>query len=145
MRIIIKKYIIILLPLLLATFTSFFFKSDLTSLNLPPLMPESYIFPIIWTILYLFMGISLYLIKDHKKCLIIFFIQLIVNLCWSFLFFNLKLYALSIFIIFLLICLVNYMLLTFSKYNHKSVLLNIPYFIWLFIAYYLACGIYFLN
>lgn len=141
----IKKYYIIFIPLILASISSIFIDSTLDGLNLPLFMPPEIVFPIVWSILYLLMGLSIYLVKDSLKCNIIFWIQLIINLSWSFLFFNFSLFFIAILIIMLLIFLVNIMLVTFSQIEKKAYFLNIPYLLWLLIAFYLSCGIYFLN
>ncbi len=141
----IEKYVIIFIPIILAGSSSLFFSSDLTNIVMPPGSLSPFAFPIVWSILYLLMGFSLYLIRNNVFYIKLFSLQLIINLSWSFIFFNLNMYFLSLIIIFLLIMLVFYMLIKFNETNKKAMLLNIPYFIWLLIAYYLASGIYILN
>ncbi len=140
-----NKYYLIILPLLIAMISTFFIDSSLNSLVLPPYMPPAYVFGIVWSILYLLMGYSLYLVKNDNKAVLIFWIQFIFNIVWSFIFFNFNLYLLSVVWIGILIFLVNIMLLTFIFVNKKAVYLNLPYFIWLLIALYLATGIFVLN
>ncbi len=140
-----NKYYIIFIPLILGIITSFFINNDLNSLVLPPYMPPSYVFGIVWSILYLLMGISLYIVKEDNKAMLIFTIQLFFNLSWSFLFFNFKLYGFSIIWLIILIVLVSIMLITFFQINKKASIINYPYFIWLLIALYLNSSIYVLN
>ena len=66
------------------------------SLIKPPLSPPGVLFPIIWTILFILMGISVYLVKEDKEAVRYYFIQLIVNALWTPIFFGLKAYLLSL-------------------------------------------------
>lgn len=145
MKNLIKKYYIIFIPLILGFITSSFIDSEINGLNLPNYMPPSYLFSIVWSALYLLMGYSLYLIKDNRNCKIVFTFQFIINLIWPLIFFTKAEFGLAILIIIILILSVLTMLLTFIIQNKKACLINIPYFIWLLIAFYLNCGIYFLN
>lgn len=114
----------------------------------PPFSPPAVAFPIVWSILYLLMGISIYIInKDEidKKSTTIFIVQLIFNYVWSFLFFTFKLYHLSALWIIILLTLVIFMIDRFYRINKTAGLLQIPYFIWLLIALYLNMGVALLN
>ena len=107
-------------------------------------------FPIVWSILYLIMGISLYMIRksdDYGKTSAykIYFAQLIVNSVWILIFFIFKMYVLSFIWIILLLILVIIMVVKFYKINKTAGLLNIPYIIWLLIASYLSLSIIILN
>ena len=112
-------------------------------LNKPPLSPPGITFPIVWTILYIIMGYSFY--KQNEQNKHIYYTQLIVNLLWSIFFFVFKWYLFSSLWIILLIILVIIMIKNFYEENEISVLLNIPYLIWLIFAAYLSFGVYFLN
>ena len=115
----------------------------------PPLSPPSYIFPIVWTILYILMGISYFIAtKDNgndKELNQIYILQLLVNFFWPIIFFVLKMYFSAFFWIILLIILVIYMIKELLKNNKISGYLQIPYFIWLLFATYLNIGIFLLN
>ncbi len=131
----------------LLTMNSF---NDYKNLNLPPLSPPSFIFPIVWTILYILMGISSYIIYTSNNenihlALRIYDIQLIVNLMWPILFFNFKQYLLSFIWLVLLIILVTIMIIKFYKINKFSGYLQLPYLIWTLFAGYLNLGVYILN
>ncbi len=122
---------------------------DYNTLIKPPLSPPSIIFPIIWTILYILMGISYFLYKKNsytsKQEIIIYYTQLFVNLLWSIIFFVLKLKFFAIIWILLLDILI-YILITLFKQKYKpSAYLLIPYQIWCLFATYLTIGIYLLN
>lgn len=116
----------------------------------PAFAPPAWIFPVVWNILYILMGISFYIIYNsnsiyREKAIKVFFIQLIVNALWSLLFFRLELYLLSTLWIMFLIMLVAYMIYLFAKVDKKSGYLQIPYLIWLIFACILNFVVYFLN
>lgn len=120
------------------------------SLNLPDFTPPAIAFPIMWTLLYILMGISLYLIVSKKDVdvkipVTIFAIQLVMNFCWSPIFFIYGQYLLAFIWIVILWILVLAMVLTFRKIDAKAGYLQIPYLLWLIIAGYLSCSVYLLN
>lgn len=115
------------------------------TLTKPPLSPPGVLFPIVWTILFILMVISVYLVKEDKEAVRYYFIQLIVNALWTPIFFGLKAYLLSFIWLIILIVLVVIMLDKFKEINKTSVYLNIPYLIWLVFALYLNAGIFLLN
>ena len=122
---------------------------DYNTLQKPFLAPPSIAFPIVWTILYILMGIS-YGILDSKslvdsKTNIIYYLQLFVNALWSIIFFTLK-WRLFAFIWILLLCiLVIIMIYNFYKKNKIAGLLQIPYLLWIIFASYLNIATYLLN
>ena len=115
----------------------------------PLLSPPSYIFPIVWTILYILMGVSYFIAtKDNgndKELNQIYILQLLVNFFWPIIFFVLKMYFTALFWIILLLILVIIMIKELLKNNKISGYLQIPYFIWLLFATYLNIGIFLLN
>lgn len=111
----------------------------------PFFAPPGYIFPIVWTILYILMGISFYLTNEDDSVKGIYYLQLIVNLLWSIIFFNLKLYFIAFLWIILLIVLVVIMIRRMHRVNNISAYLNIPYLLWLILALVLNFSIYLLN
>ena len=118
------------------------------TLNKPPLSPPGILFPIVWTILFILMGISIYrVVKENNstEAKLIYFIQLIVNALWTPIFFGFNQYFLAFLWILMLIILVITMILLFYKIDKISAYLNIPYLIWLLFACYLNFGIYVLN
>lgn len=140
------------ITLLIGFLPNFFIKIGDTykSFNKPPLSPPGILFPIVWSILFILMGISIYRImmtnSDKKKeARLIYFIQLIINACWTPIFFGLKEYFLAFLWILMLILLVVTMILIFFKIDKISVYLNIPYLIWLLFACYLNFGVFILN
>lgn len=120
------------------------------NLNLPKLAPPSILFPIVWTILFILMGISAYIIyesnSDQKQsALTIYGIQLLVNFIWPILFFNLELYLFSFIWIILLWLLIILMINSFKKISNVAAYLQIPYLLWVTFASYLNFMIYYNN
>ena len=120
------------------------------SLEKPPLSPPGILFPIVWSILYILMAISLYIVSesdsvDKDSSYVIYIAQLVVNSLWTLLFFGLGLELFSFLWIIFLIVLVVIMIIRFYRINKVAGLLQIPYLIWLVFAAYLNLGIYILN
>lgn len=121
-----------------------------SSLNQPPFAPPGFIFPIVWTILFVLMGISAYLIAISSSeskigALTIYAIQLVINFFWSIFFFNLKNYTFSFLWLLVLLVFILIMILKFYKINKTAGLLQIPYFLWVLFAGYLNLMIALLN
>ena len=119
-------------------------------INKPSFNPPAVVFPIVWTILYILMGISSYLIyvsksKNKNNALRSYALQLIFNMLWPFFFFNLKWYFFSFLWIIVLIILVIVMIYRFVKINGLAGYLQIPYLIWLLFASILNFSIFILN
>lgn len=145
-----KKLIIsILIPLGLGFLTSLFINTNLyMNITKPLLSPPKIVFPIVWTILYILLGISNYIInKESKKEIpnLIYYIGLAINLIWPFIFFNLKEYLLALIWLIILIIFVILMLIEYYKINKKAFYLQIPYIIWLLFALYLNYEVFILN
>ena len=115
----------------------------------PPLSPPGIVFPIVWTILYILMGISYFLAtknnENNKELDQIYLLQLLVNFMWPIIFFVLKMYFTAFLWIILLLILVIVMIKELLKVNKVSGYLQIPYLIWLLFATYLNLGITLLN
>lgn len=145
-----RKLFYLFLPVILGSLVGFIISGsiDYNQLVQPPLAPPSWLFPVMWTIIYLLMGISYYLLKqdNDNECLSkIYYLQLGVNLLWSIIFFLFKLRLLAciwIIILDVLVCLMVYWF-----YNTKKITgyLNILYIVWILFATYLSIGIYVLN
>lgn len=122
---------------------------DYNSLQKPILSPPSIVFPIMWTILYILMGISYGILDSRglndKSIKLIYYVQLFVNALWSIFFFTLKWRLFSFLWILLLDVLVFVMIVEFYKKNKVSGLLQIPYILWCLFASYLNFAIYLLN
>lgn len=126
-----RLLVFILVPLLLGALVGIL---TVPNANIDSIIP-SWVFPIVWTILYILMGVSSYIIfEETKEIPKIYITQLIVNLLWSFVFFKFKLFTLAFIWILLLILLVIIMIRDFISKNKTAGLLQIPYLIWLIIA-----------
>ena len=95
---------------------------------------SSWLFPVIWSILYILMGFSSYLISDNKRLFNIYKVNLMVNLLWTFIFFMFNLKVFAFFWILLLSVIVGFMIYEFYKENKFAAYLLIPYFLWLIFA-----------
>ena len=142
-----KKFIVILLITFgVALLPTIFINFDTDSLVKPLLFPPKILFPIVWTILYFLMSISLYLTSKYNKNLYkVYGIQLILNSLWTPLFFMFKTYLFSTIELLILIVFVAIMIKEMKLENKLSAYLQIPYFIWLLFALYLNVSIYILN
>ncbi len=119
------------------------------SILTPPLSPPGFLFPVVWTILYILMGVSAALVytSDGKwnTALTVWCIQLGFNFLWSILFFNLKAFLFSFIWLVALLALIVTMIIMFNKYSKPASYLQIPYLLWVVFAGYLNFSIYLLN
>lgn len=104
-------------------------------LNKSELNPPSYVFGIVWPILYILMMVSAFL--AHKNIFSIFIIQLIFNAAWSWLFFRFQMPLIALLDIYLLIAINIYILNLMYKENKLAFFLFIPYVVWISFASYL--------
>ena len=115
----------------------------------PPLSPPGWLFPVVWSILYILMGIASYLIftsqKSHYTALMVYGIQLAFNFFWSIFFFNLELYLFAFIWLILLWLLILATVILFWKISKLAGYLMLPYLLWVAFAGYLNFGIYLLN
>lgn len=119
------------------------------SLNKPFLSPPGLLFPIVWTILYILMGIASYLVitsgKPSRSALTVYGIQLVFNFFWSIFFFNFEAYLFSFIWLIILWILILTTLILFFKISEPAGYLLIPYLFWVAFAGYLNYYIYLLN
>lgn len=121
-------------------------------LEQPPLSPPTWLFPVVWTVLYLMMGLASYLVRtggaseqEREEALHLYRWQLAVNLAWPVLFFGLGWYWLAFGWLVLLLVLILWTMLKFYKVDGRTVFLLLPYLLWVGFAGYLNCGIALLN
>lgn len=147
----VEKIFHALLPLIIGTIVGMVTSNyiDYNDLIKPILSPPGIVFPIVWTIIYLLIGISYTLLKEKgeipKETKQLYYTQLIFNYLWTVIFFVFRLKLLSVLWIIILDVLVIVMTYQFYKQNKLSGLLLIPYVLWLLFATYLNISIYFLN
>ena len=133
----IKLVIAVILAAMIGSLASTQASSDLwyLSLNKSELNPPSYVFGIVWPILYVLMMISAYL--AYKKIYEIFLIQLAFNAAWSWLFFRFQMPLISLIDIYLLVVLNLYITALMYRENKLAFILFIPYVLWISFASYL--------
>ena len=159
----IKKYMPYIISLLLTfgvTALGSFLAGDSTSFytNLiqPELSPPSYIFGIVWPVLYILMAIAVGLVytqkcssiecKDNKKSAIkLYVVQLVMNALWPVLFFRFELFLISFIWLVVLWILILKMIIEFYKINKLAAYLLVPYLLWVTFAGYLNFMIWILN
>lgn len=146
-----QKLLYILTPLIGGSIVGLIINKsiDYNYLVNPPLSPPSYLFPIVWNILYLLIGISYYIYRknnnDDSLTIKLYYIQLILNYLWSIIFFTLKLRTLAVIWIIILAITIIYLMIRFYKEERTSFYLLIPYILWVLFATYLNIGIVVLN
>lgn len=124
------------------------YKTDIIK---PMLSPPPIVFPIVWSILYILMGISAAKVsltppsRQRSVGLNLFIVQLAVNFLWSPIFFQLQAFGFAFFWILLLWVLVCAMILIFGSLDVTAGKLQIPYLLWLSFAAYLNFGVWFYN
>lgn len=124
--------------------------SGFEGLTKPPLTPPAWVFPVVWTVLYLLMGLAAYLVwnsddVDRAPPLRMYLLQLLVNSLWTFFFFRLQWRFFAFFWLLLLIALVTLTMTGFKYIRKAAYRLMLPYFFWLLFAAYLNLGFYLLN
>lgn len=142
----------ILIPLAVGSLSSMLSGNafSYTALNKPDISPPAFIFPIVWTILYILMGISSYIIYSSdspgkSKALTIYAVQLFFNFCWSIIFFRFSLYFVSFIWLLVLIFLIILMIKSFYKISPIAAYLQIPYLLWCIFAAFLNYLIFKMN
>ncbi len=118
----------------------------------PPLSPPQWLFPVVWTILYVLMGLASCKVKyadageqERTDALTIYYAQLIVNFLWPVFFFQFQWYLFSFGWLILLWVLVFRMIQSFYPISKKAAYFCVPYLVWLTFAAYLNLGVWWLN
>ena len=157
----IKPYILpysvsIAIPLAIGALSAFITKDSMNiyeDINLPPLAPPGWLFPIVWTLLFVLMGVSSAMIylrrkddpKAVKHALTYYAMSLIANLAWSIIFFNFTVFGFAFLCLSLLLYLIIRTILAYYKIYPIAAYLQIPYALWVAFAGYLNLMIYILN
>lgn len=119
-------------------------------ITMPPLSPPGWLFPVVWTILFILMGISAAIIfvsdsAEKESALFVYAVSLVLNFTWSILFFNMQAFILSFIV---LVALWVSIIITIVKYftiDKTAAWLQLPYLIWVTFAGYLNAAIVLLN
>ncbi len=152
----IKSYIIgIAIPLAVGLLSAFFTRNNMDlyeTVVKPALAPPGIVFPIVWTVLYVLMGIGSAIIynsdaapEDKSQAILLYGVQLIFNFFWSVLFFNNRAFLFSFFWLLVLWGLILAMIVSFGKIDRTAAKLQIPYLLWVTFAGYLNGMVYLLN
>ena len=121
--------------------------------KMPPLSPPSFLFPIVWTVLFLFMGIGaaivwknrVYHYRNADRALAVYGLNLLMNFVWCLLFFNARAFLVSFLWLVALWAVIVIMIRAFYKVSHAAAYLQIPYLLWVAFAGYLNFAIWLLN
>lgn len=119
----------------------------------PPLAPPGFLFPIVWTILFILMGISAATIytsdngtaEQRSSALRVYAMSLAVNFLWSIIFFNFKAYLTAFAVLLLLLALIIKTIFEYREIEPVAAYLQIPYALWVTFAGYLNFAIWILN
>ena len=155
MKNIFKLIISILIPLVIGFLGSFFTAGSVdswyTTINKPSFNPPDWIFAPVWTILFILIGLSFYLVwrknfgEDRKKVFTVYSLQLLFNLLWSVFFFGLKSPLLGLIDIIILLSFIIFNTIIFFKVSKTAGILFLPYLIWVSFASILNFSIFLLN
>ena len=141
----------IIIPVIVGAVVGFIISGsiDYDSLQKPFLAPPSIAFPIVWSILYVLMGISYGILDSNSEIdsevNLIYYLQLFFNALWPIAFFVLKWRLFAFFWIIALAVLVFIMIIKFYKRNKAAGLIQIPYLLWTLFATYLNLSVYLSN
>ena len=123
-----------------------------SSFNQPPLSPPGWVFPVVWSLLYLAMGYASYRIytgEDNpgrrRVALGLYCVQLFVNFLWPIVFFRFQAFLAAFGVLIVLWILIVATMWQFYKADERAGDLMIPYLLWVTFAGYLNLGVYLLN
>lgn len=118
----------------------------------PPYSPPGWLFPVVWTILYLVMGYASYRVVTKaaekvkiRRALCLYCAQLAVNFLWPLVFFALNWYLAAFFVLLVLWVLVFLTIYAFGDVDERAGDMLLPYILWITFAAYLNVGVYLLN
>ncbi len=152
----IKTYAIsILIPLAVGTISALLTMGNMDiydSVATPPLSPPGILFPIVWTLLYILMGVSAAriclsgaLTAKKQLSMVPYGASLFFNFFWSIFFFNLQWFFFSFLWLLMLLIFIILTIVRYRKIDRTAAYLQIPYAVWVTFAGYLNLGVYFLN
>jgi len=145
----------VLIPVLVGVTASFATASSVSTwyieLNKPFFNPPNWLFGPVWTVLYVLMGVSSYIVyrtpesASRTLSLDTYGFMLVLNFFWSFLFFGFRMPGLAFIEILLLWFVIILMVIHFMRVSRLAALLQIPYILWVTFASLLNGSIWFLN
>lgn len=149
-----KLLICILIPLAVGGISAYLThdgRAAFEQMNKPPLTPDGWVFFVVWTILYILMGIASYLILTSgfearmRPALFVYSVQLVFNFFWSLIFFGAENYIFAFVWLVLLWLLVFLTFRMFYAIRKNAGYLLLPYLFWVAFAGYLNLGVFLLN
>ena len=147
----------IAIPLFVGILSALITKGNMSIYNeitKPPLSPPGVLFPIVWSVLYILMGVSSAMIYNSqttenreivKSGLTYYIISLVFNFLWSILFFNLRVFAIAVVCLAILLFFIIKTVISYFKVKPLAAYLQIPYILWVAFAGYLNIAITLLN
>lgn len=118
----------------------------------PPFSPPGWLFPVVWTVLYLLMGYASYRVltshgdeKQIRSALSLYGAQLAINFLWPLVFFGLQQYLAAFIVLLVLWVLIFLTIRAFADLDETAGDLLLPYILWVTFAGYLNVGVYLLN
>ncbi len=152
-----KKYIPYIVSVLIALgiggLSSYLTKNSMpiySAINRPAFSPPPELFPIVWTVLFVLMGIAAAVVwcsngRRIDSALIFYGFQLVFNFCWTLIFFNFRAYFAAFIWLLILLVLIGITMVKFFRINKLAGWLLVPYFAWVSFAGYLNYMIWMLN
>lgn len=125
--------------------------SSFSGVAQPVFVPPSFVFIVVWIVLYTILGISFYLIlrgkesRDRKRSIILYFVNLVFNYLWVVWFFNLKWFLFAYIWLIMLIGITIIMIYFFYRVNKWAGIINVPYLVWLVFASIINIYVFYLN
>ena len=153
----IKTYTIaIAIPVAVGTLSALLTRGSMDiydRINTPPLSPPGFLFPIVWAVLYVLMGVSSALVwinrennpEAARRGFTYYAASLVFNFLWSIIFFNYESFLAALVWIFALLYLIIRTILEYRRVSRVAAYLEIPYALWVLFATYLNAGIFWLN
>jgi len=144
-----KKQLKVLIPLLLCIIISVLFinfgKVNYDNIAMPRFSPPSYVFIIVWSIIYLIFYLTMIKNLSYNRIYILYIIILTMHVLWNFLFFFMGYFLISLILMAILYFTSFVYVYYFSQIKKRYFYIYLVYLIWLMIATYLNIGVYLLN
>lgn len=148
--------IAIIIPLAIGGFSAFLTRNNMNlyeEVNTPPLSPPGFLFPVVWTILYVLMGVSSAFIWQSReedkdtadRGLLFYGASLFFNFVWSLIFFNFRAYLFAFLWLLVMLTLIILTVISYKKAVPLAAYLQLPYILWTAFAGYLNFGVWLLN
>lgn len=145
----------ILIPVLVGLFSAYLTRNDMAiyeTMNRPALAPPGWVFPVAWTALYIMMGLASYFVfvsdadsETKRKSLTAYGIQLLMNFCWSVLFFTLSRYLLALIWLLGMWLVILISTIRFYRIHRPAGLMMTLLLLWITFAAYLNLSCYIMS